>query len=134
MKYLRVLAILTFVVSISACGGMANIIDFQPAEVEKVFHPSLPPPIHPQIPDPIVATPGVTAEWNEEIEAGEREPYVVYGFEKDDWLSMGQYDERKDTYIQKLLNMIKYYGHPDLQDKKDPPDEVHDDPPDPESD
>ncbi|MEE8113981.1 MAG: hypothetical protein V3T23_06465, partial [Nitrososphaerales archaeon] len=50
---------------------------------------------------------------------GERLDYVIYGWEVQDWLTMGQYDIRKDYYIKTLLEIIKWYGHPDLQDKSE---------------
>jgi hypothetical protein len=101
---------------LTACNGV-RVIDFNVEEPAKVFHPPLPPPVQPVHQEPIVVTPRRAETWNKEIEAGERDDYVVYGYNAQDWLTMGQYSDRKDYYILRLLNIIKWYGHPDLQEK-----------------
>jgi hypothetical protein len=101
--------------ALSACGG-ARLNVFEEKEAVKPFYPPLPGPIVPVNPDPIIATPDLTKEWNAEVDAGERRAYVIYGFDGNTWLSMKQYEDRKDYYILQLREILKYLGHPALQD------------------
>jgi hypothetical protein len=109
--------------ALSGCAG-ANFNVFEESEALPQFHPPLPAPLVPVNPDPVIATPDLTEIWNREIDAGEREPYVVYGFHVQDWISLGQYDDRKDYYIRTLLEIIKWYGHPSLNKEEKPDDSV----------
>lgn len=52
-------------------------------------------------------TPALTRLWNRQIDDGDRIPYVILGFEEQVWLTMGQYDRRKDAYIEQLLEIIR---------------------------
>lgn len=109
----RLLCIIPLLLALGGCGG-AKFLTFEPGEEAKQFHPPLPAPVIPVIQEPVIVTPDLAKKWNLEIEAGERQEYVVYGWALQDWLTMGQYDERKDYYIRQLLNILKWYGHPDL--------------------
>lgn len=120
MPDLRIGFIAILFLGLTACNGV-KVIDFNVEEPPPVFHPPLPPPVQPVAQQPIVVTPRVAEAWNKEIRAGERDDFVVYGYNAQDWLTMGQYSDRKDYYILQLLEIIKWYGHPTLQDK--PPDE-----------
>lgn len=112
-----VVLILAFGVMTGCSGAKFNV--FEEAEAVKPFYPPLPGPIVPVNPDPIIATPDLTKEWNTEVDAGERRAYVIYGFDANTWLSLKQYEDRKDYYIRNLLEILKYLGHPSLQDKED---------------
>lgn len=120
MPNLRLGLLALLFLSATACSGV-KIIDFNVEEPAPIFHPPLPAPIQPVHQEPIVVTPRVAEAWNKEIEAGERDDFVVYGYNAQDWLTMGQYSDRKDYYIRQLLEMLKWYGHPALVDK--PPNE-----------
>ena len=125
IKYLSVLAILIVTVTISGCGGI-KIIDFQPAEEIKPFHPPLPPSVTPVTVQPIVVTPERAEDWLQMMEDGELDYFVIYGFHAQDWLTMATYDQRKDYYILQLLELLKWYGNPALQDEESPDDQESD--------
>ena len=115
----KIALIAVLFVLLTGCAGAPKFFTFEPGETEKVFHPPMPSPLVPISQEPVVMTPKISAKWNKEIEDGERLDYVIYGWEVQDWLTMGQYDIRKDYYIKTLLEIIKWYGHPDLQDKSE---------------
>lgn len=114
-----VVLILAFGV-MTGCGGVGLNV-FEEKEAVKPFYPPLPSPIVPVNPDPVIVTPELARTWLAEMEAGERPAFVVYGFHVQDWISLGQYDDRKDYHINVLRRIIQYLGHPDLQEKKDEP-------------
>ncbi len=110
-------------VLLTACGTtLQSPFVVETVAVEKpIFHPPLPPPVYPYYPDPIVVTPELARQWDEEIKAGEREPYVVIGFDPQTWLSLGIYWGSVDAYLRHLREVVKYYGHPKLQDPEPAP-------------
>ena len=55
----------------------------------------------------VVVTPELSRQWNEEIEEGLREPYVVIGWDHQTWLTMGIYMERLTAQIQILREIIR---------------------------
>ena len=71
---------------------------------------------------------GFTLEGNS-LDDGELDYFVIYGFHAQDWLSMAVYDEKKDWYIDQLLNLLKWYGHPSLQDVPLPQKSLEPEPP-----
>ncbi len=111
---MKMLIPLIVVFLLSGCGG-AKFLTFEPTEEAKQFHPPLPAPVTPIMQEPVIVTPDIARKWNKEIDDGERTEYVVYGWALQDWITMGQYDMRKDYYIRMLLEILKWYGHPDLQ-------------------
>lgn len=113
----RILGVVVCLLMLTGCAG-ASFNVFEEKEAVKPFYPPLPPPIVPVNPDPIIATPDLTEIWNAEVEEGTRPPYVVYGFDANTWLSMKQYEDRKDYYIRNLLEILKWMGHPALQDEE----------------
>lgn len=115
-RILGIVVCLLAVIALSGCSG-AKFNVFEEAEPVKPFYPPLPGPIVPVNPDPVIATPDLTRIWNAEVEEGTRPPYVVYGFDAQTWLSLKQYEDRKDYYIRSLLEILKWMGHPSLQDE-----------------
>ena len=104
---------------LAGCGGSLPTIQFESNKVAvKPFHPPLPPPVSPVYPKPKVMTPGVTREMNAEVDEGLRPPYVYIGFDDQTWLTLGQYNAEMRAYIKHLRAVIKWYGHPELQDPK----------------
>ena len=116
---MKSLMLLIVVFLLSGCGG-AKFLTFESQEEVKQFHPPLPAPVMPIMQEPVIVTPDIARRWNQEIDDGERTEYVVYGWALQDWITMGQYDMRKDYYIRMLLRILEWYGHPDLKPKPEP--------------
>ena len=112
----RALVVLLAALFLVGCSGI-KVLDFTPAEEIKPFHPPLPAAVTPHVPQPIVVTPERATDWLQMMEDGTLDYFVIYGFHAQDWLSMAVYDKQKDRYIDQLLNILKWYGHPSLQDE-----------------
>jgi len=108
-KNLKLPAVLLGVLLIAGCSGLAPLLEVK-REIapppKRQFLP-LPPPVLPVPQNPVVVTPELTRLWNQEIEQGKRQNYVILGYEPQGWLTMGQYEERLISYIERLLQIIK---------------------------
>lgn len=103
---------------IAGCDGASLLNVKTSAEVEPIFHPPLPAPVYPVYPAPEVLTPEITKAMNEKIARGEAAPYVFFGFDSQTWLSYGQYNTEVQAYLRYIMEIVKFYGHPDLQPKE----------------
>ena len=76
----------------------------------EAFHPPLPAPIgRPVKVNVEVLTPDTTKALNEEVEAGEIQPYVYFGFSHQDYLTMAQWQQDVLRYVRQLGEVVSYY-------------------------
>lgn len=63
----------------------------------------------PKAPDVKVLTPQTTAALNEEVQAGDRLPYVFFAMDEQDWISLGQWQRQVLFYIEQLRAVVEFY-------------------------
>lgn len=57
----------------------------------------------------VVVTPNRTDEWNREIAKGDRQPYVIFGYDEKDYLTFAQWLQDVLRYIKSQNAVIEAY-------------------------
>lgn len=57
----------------------------------------------------IVVTPNRTDKWNKEIAKGDRQPYVVFGYDEKDYLTFSQWLQDVLRYVRSQNAVIEAY-------------------------
>ena len=136
-KIITLLGVLSTVMSITGCSSTKPLEVTTTVEEIEPFYPPLPPAISPISVSTKVLTPKVTEELNNKVlgectgrnvETISGNPYVYIGFNSQDWISLGQYNESLIYYIRHLREILKFLGHPSLEDMPDMPDIQVDEP------
>lgn len=95
---------------IASCASSPKPLEVvnKPAQIERPIYPRPSGVIAPNV-DPIVVTPERTEQWNQEVREGKRPPYVIIGYDEQDYLTFAQWMQELLRYIKSQNAVIDTY-------------------------
>lgn len=103
----------------ASCGKSSEplVVERRTKPIERL-HPPLPQPVVPIEVEVHVLTPEVMAELHRQAAEGRRGPVVFFGFDEQDYLSMGRWMQDVLRYIEQMRAVVDHYREKNPEEGK----------------